>query len=106
MGAFYRWFGDNLGFKPFLGWFWGDLWWSPYFKPLFDPWDPYFYVYLIVMDKKIKTKDIAQIMVSIIELRRAVVELKEQVEMNTTSIDIFEKILDECVEKQKNADIK
>ena len=58
------------------------------------------------MDKKIKTKDIAQIMVSIIELRRAVVELKEQVEMNTTSIDIFEKILDECVEKQKNADIK
>ena len=58
------------------------------------------------MDKKIKTKDIAQIMVSIIELRRVVVELKEQVEMNTTSIDIFEKILDECVEKQKNADIK
>ena len=58
------------------------------------------------MDKKIKTKDIAQIMVSIIELRRAVVELKEQVEMNTTSIDIFEKILDECVEKQKNTDIK
>jgi len=58
------------------------------------------------MDKKIKTKDIAQIMVSIIELRRVVMELKEQVEMNTTSIDIFEKILDECVEKQKNADIK
>ena len=58
------------------------------------------------MDKKIKTNDIAQIMISIIELRRAVVELKEQVEMNTTSIDIFEKILDECVEKQKNADIK
>ena len=58
------------------------------------------------MDKKIKTKDIAQIMVSIIELRRVVVELKEQVEMNTTSIDIFEKILDECVEKQKNTDIK
>ena len=48
----------------------------------------------------------SQIMISIIELRRAVVELKEQVEMNTTSIDIFEKILDECVEKQKNADIK
>ena len=58
------------------------------------------------MDKKIKTNDIAQIMISIIELRRAVVELKEQVEMNTTSIDIFEKILDECVEKQKNAGIK
>ena len=58
------------------------------------------------MDKKRKTKDIAQIMVSIIELRRVVMELKEQVEMNTTSIDIFEKILDECVEKQKNADIK
>ena len=84
----------------------GDFGDFPYFKPFFDTWVSYFYVYLIVMDKKIKTNDMSQIMISIIELSRAVVELKEQVEMNTTSIDIFEKILDECVEKQKNADIK